>query len=78
MVKKRGYRIELGEIEACLYRHPAVSEAAVVAMADPETGIKVRAHLCINGGKPPSLIELKTFCSQRLPLYIVHRCFHVP
>jgi amino acid adenylation domain-containing protein len=30
-VKIRGYRIELGEIEALLSRHPAVSEAAVIA-----------------------------------------------
>jgi acyl-coenzyme A synthetase/AMP-(fatty) acid ligase len=32
MVKKRGYRIELGEIEAALYRHPAIKEAAVIAL----------------------------------------------
>ncbi|HEU4928213.1 MAG TPA: amino acid adenylation domain-containing protein, partial [Candidatus Krumholzibacteria bacterium] len=34
MVKKRGYRVELGEIESCLYRHPQVREAAVVALPD--------------------------------------------
>ena len=34
MIKKRGFRVELGEIEACLYRHPEVSEAAVVALPD--------------------------------------------
>src|SRR5207248_11254994 len=38
MVKRRGYRVELGEIEAGLYRHPTVKEAAVVAVADEETG----------------------------------------
>ncbi len=75
MVKKRGYRIELGEIEACLYRHPAVSEAAVVAIPDAETGLKVKAHLCVHGDKRPSLIELKTFCSQHLPLYMVPDAF---
>jgi amino acid adenylation domain-containing protein len=36
MVKKRGYRVELGEIDTCLYRHPAVKEAAVVARPDEE------------------------------------------
>ena len=34
MVKRRGYRVELGDIEAALYRHPAVREAAVVAVLD--------------------------------------------
>jgi acyl-coenzyme A synthetase/AMP-(fatty) acid ligase len=38
MVKRHGYRIELGEIESCLYRHPAVAEAAVIAEQHPETG----------------------------------------
>jgi amino acid adenylation domain-containing protein len=40
MVKKRGYRVELGEIETCLYRHPAVKEAAVVARPDEENGLR--------------------------------------
>jgi acyl-coenzyme A synthetase/AMP-(fatty) acid ligase len=75
MIKKRGYRIELGEIEACLYRHPAVSEAAVVAVSDAESDIKVNAHLSIHGGNRPSLIELKTFCSKHLPLYMVPDSF---
>ena len=33
-VKVRGFRIELGEIEATLAQHPAVKEAAVVAVDD--------------------------------------------
>ena len=38
MIKKRGYRVELGEIEACLYRHPEIVEAAVVALPDDVSG----------------------------------------
>lgn len=75
MVKKRGYRVELGEIEACLYRHPALREAAVVALPDEAAGVKVKAHLSLRGEKRPSLIELKTFCSQHLPLYMVPDVF---
>jgi amino acid adenylation domain-containing protein len=70
MVKKRGYRIELGEIEAGLYRHPAVKEAAVVALQDDE-GVKIRAFVSHHRGGRPSIVELKQFCAQNLPAYMV-------
>jgi acyl-CoA synthetase (AMP-forming)/AMP-acid ligase II len=75
MIKRRGYRVELGEIETCLYRHPAVREAAAIAETDELEGVKIRVHLSIRGGKRLSLIELKTFCSQQLPLYMVPDTF---
>jgi len=75
MVKKRGYRVELGEIEACLYRHPAVLEAAVIATSDEADGVKVKAFLSCQGGKRPSLIELKGFCAKNLPIYMVPDLF---
>jgi non-ribosomal peptide synthetase component E (peptide arylation enzyme) len=49
--------------------------ASVVALADEALGVKVKAHLSIRGEKRPSLIELKTFCSQHLPLYLVPDAF---
>ena len=75
MVKKRGYRIELGEIESCLYQHENVREAAVIALPDDEAGVKVVAHLVTRDGDRMSLIGLKQFCSQRLPLYFVPDLF---
>jgi len=76
MVKKRGYRIELGEIEAGLYRHPAVKEAAVIALSDDENGVQVKAFLsCKENENRPSLIELKRFCAENLPLYMVPDLF---
>ena len=68
MVKRRGYRIELGEIEAALYRHPALKEVAVVAAPDPDAGVVITAFLAWQGDKRPSLIEIKRFCSEHLPL----------
>ncbi len=71
MVKKRGYRVELGEIETCLYRHPAVKEAAVVARPDEENGLLINAFLSYHPGNRPSIIGLKGFCTQNLPSYMV-------
>lgn len=71
MVKRRGYRVELGEIEAAFYRHPAVQEAAVIALPDEEHGVLIKAFLNWIEDKPPSLIRLKQFAAQNLPLYMV-------
>lgn len=70
MIKKRGYRIELGEIEAGLYRHPVIKEAAVLAFPD-DNGIPIKAFVSTRNGSRLSMIELKKFCSENLPLYMV-------
>jgi amino acid adenylation domain-containing protein len=74
MIKKRGYRIELGEIEAALYRHPAIKEAAVVAFPDEEN-VPIKAFASARNGSKLSIIALKRFCSENLPLYMVPDIF---
>jgi len=76
MVKKRGYRVELGEIEACLHRHPQVFEAAVVAVEETGGELRVVGHVATAGGERLSLIALKRFCAERLPVYMVPDAFH--
>ncbi|MEF8734494.1 MAG: amino acid adenylation domain-containing protein [Candidatus Accumulibacter meliphilus] len=71
MVKRRGYRVELGEIEAGLYRHAKVKEVAVVAFADELAGLSITAFLSSHEAKRPSLIEIKRFCAENLPLYMI-------
>lgn len=75
MVKKRGYRVELGEIESCLHHHPEIFEAGVVALPDPGGELRVVAHVATAGGARLSLIALKRFCSESLPLYMVPDAF---
>lgn len=75
MVKKRGYRVELGEIESVLYSHPAVKEAAVIALSDEDNGVRVKAFLSSRDGNPLSIIELKRYCAEKLPLYMVPDLF---
>ncbi|HEY9446797.1 MAG TPA: amino acid adenylation domain-containing protein [Burkholderiales bacterium] len=71
MVKRRGYRVELGEIEAGLYRHPLIREAAVIAAPDPEAGVSITAFLSCRETKPPSLIQIRRFCAENLPMYMI-------
>lgn len=76
MIKKRGYRIELGEIEACLYGHPQIKEAGTVAHAGTDGELKVSAFISTADGTRLSVISLKQYCAQRLPLYMVPDLFH--
>lgn len=70
MVKRRGYRIELGEIESALYNHAELSEVAVSALS-LEDGLRITAHYSTADGHKVSMISLKRFCSENLPLYMV-------
>ena len=71
MVKRRGYRVELGEIEAGFYRHARIKEAAVIAFPDEEAGVSIYAFLSCHDVTHPSLIEIKRFCAENLPLYMI-------
>ena len=52
--KSRGIFISPTEIENALQKHPAVTEAAVVAEADPEIGNKIRAVVVLRSTQAPS------------------------
>ncbi|HET7340908.1 MAG TPA: amino acid adenylation domain-containing protein [Methylomirabilota bacterium] len=70
-VKSRGYRIELGEIEAALYAHPAVLEAAVVAVRDDVVGSRLRAFVAVRPGESLTAAALQAHCAARVPRYMV-------
>jgi amino acid adenylation domain-containing protein len=76
MVKRRGYRVELGEIEACLYRHPDIEEAAVVATESDE-GLTLRAFVASRGDRKLGTIALKRFCAGHLARYMIPDSFTV-
>jgi amino acid adenylation domain-containing protein len=67
MVKIRGYRVELGEVETALYRHPAISEAAVLPVADELLGSRLRA-VVVGRLKREAVLD---HCRQWLPAYMV-------
>lgn len=70
-VKTRGYRVELGEIEATLHRHPAVAEAVVVAIPDPELSNRLHAAVVLAQGAGADEAELQAHCALTLPRYMV-------
>ncbi len=74
MVKRFGYRIELGEIESALYKHQRISKAAAVAVPDADQAVKIVA-CCVADGDNLSVIEMKKYCHDSLPAYMVPDSF---
>ena len=68
-IKVRGYRIELGEIEAALTSHPAVREAAVVAIPDERAGALLVAF--VTATEALDDLALKKHCRERVPRYMI-------
>jgi len=71
MVKRRGYRVELGEIETALNSHPTVAEAGAIAVSDSNADVTIAAFVAWRGEQPFSLVRMKQYCAQTLPLYMV-------
>jgi len=70
-IKIRGYRVELGEVESAIYAHPAVHEAAVVAVPDERMGHALLAYVAARAGGELTSIAVKRHVSERLPRYMV-------
>jgi len=76
MCKIHGNRVEPGEIEAVVAAHPAVSGACVLVAG---SGLEARLHAVVVAapGARPRLLDLKLFCSERLPTYMLPDVLHV-
>jgi amino acid adenylation domain-containing protein len=77
MVKRRGYRVELGEIEVALLKHPDMREAAVVAVPDAQSGVRIAAFVSCPPERRLTIISLKSYCAQNLPPYMIPDTFSV-
>lgn len=54
LIKSSGYRIGPFEVESALITHPAVVEAAVTGVPDPDRGQAVKASITLAAGFDPS------------------------
>jgi amino acid adenylation domain-containing protein len=71
MIKSRGYRIELGEIESALLSHPAVREAAAIAVPDEVVGNRIKAVVAAHVSESIQAAELQQHCGTRIPKYMI-------
>ncbi|MBQ4863674.1 AMP-binding protein [Pseudoalteromonas sp. MMG013] len=72
MIKVAGFRIELGEIEARLSLHESITEVATRYCI--ESAKIIATYSPTNMANKPSAIELKAYCAEHLPVYMIpHR-----
>jgi long-chain acyl-CoA synthetase len=68
-IKRGGYSIFPAEVETVLLSHPAVAEAAVVAMPDPALGEEVAAFVALRAGAEADADTLIAWCRERLAAF---------
>ena len=66
MINAGGFKVWPREVEEVLYRHPAVREAAVVAMPDHYAGERPLAYVALKDGQSATADEFIAYCKSRL------------
>src|SRR6266480_4315208 len=73
MIVTGGENVYSGEVEAVLYEHPAVREAAVFGIPDPQWGELVMACVVLKPGEILSANDLMAYCRRSLANYKIPR-----
>ncbi|MBI2231845.1 MAG: long-chain fatty acid--CoA ligase [Deltaproteobacteria bacterium] len=69
MINVAGFKVWPREVEELLMKHPAVAEAAVIGIPDPDSGEAVKAFAVLKAGAPATEQELTEFCRTRIAVY---------
>jgi long-chain acyl-CoA synthetase len=69
LIIRGGYNVYPREIEEVLYEHPAVQEAALVAVPDEKMGEEVGAAVVLKQGEEVSEDELRSYLKGQLAAY---------
>jgi long-chain acyl-CoA synthetase len=71
LIIRAGENVSPLAIENVLLNHPAVAEAAVVGMPHPRMGEQVKACIALRQGISIETAELKNYCREKLPVFMV-------
>jgi long-chain acyl-CoA synthetase len=77
MIVTGGENVYSTEVEAALYEHPAIKEAAVIPVPDPDWGEAVHACVTLCDGARVEPEELIEFCRDRLANYKLPRSVEI-
>ena len=69
MINSGGCKVWPREVEEVLFKHPAVREAAVVAMPDAHWGERPVAYIALKEGQTATQEELIAYCKEHLASY---------
>ena len=73
MIVTGGENVYSGEVEAVIYAHPAVLEAAVFGIPDPQWGELVMACVVLKPGNTLTIDDLIAHCRRTLANYKIPR-----
>jgi len=69
MVKSAAENIYPAEVESCLLTHPAVREAAIIGVPDPQFTQSVKAIVALRPGETATAEDIIEHCRQRIASY---------
>jgi long-chain acyl-CoA synthetase len=69
MILRGGFNVYPRELEEVIYGHPAIREAAVIGVPDPEHGEEVIAVVALKDGCALTEQELILYCRERMAAY---------
>jgi len=69
MIDSGGFKVWPREVEEVLFKHPAVREAAVVALPDAHWGERPVAYIALTQGLAATQEELIAYCKEHLASY---------
>jgi fatty-acyl-CoA synthase len=73
MIVSGGENLFTGEVEELLITHPAIEEASVIGVDDPEFGKRLAAFVVCKPGQELTEEEVREFVKQNLARYKIPR-----